>query len=99
MNLVRRQVLQEDKCEFCQRCSETVIHALWDCGATQDVWAGSVAWIQKSGGKFDDFMQLFQVMMAKLSMEELETFWSRVGSFGIGGTRFYLAAKCNILGS
>ena len=74
VNLVRRQVLQEDKCEFCQRCSETIIHALWDCGATQDVWAGSVARIQKSGGKFDDFMQLFQVMMAKLSMEELETF-------------------------
>ena len=74
MNLVQRQVLQEDKCEFCQRCLETVIHTLWDCGAAQDVWAGSVAWIQKSGGKFDDFMQLFQVMMAKLSMEELETF-------------------------
>ena len=74
MNLVRRQVLQEDKCEFCQRCSKTIIHVLWDCGATQDVWVGSVARIQKSGGKFDDFMQLFQVMMAKLSMEELEIF-------------------------
>ena len=37
VNLVRRQVLQEDKCEFCQRCSETVIHALWDCSAAQDV--------------------------------------------------------------
>ena len=34
----------------------------------------SVARIQKSGGEFDDFLQLFQVMMAKLSIEELETF-------------------------
>ena len=74
MNLVRRHVLQEDKCEICQRCSESIIHALRDCGAAQDVWAGSVARIQKSGGKFDDFMQLFQVMMAKLSTEELEIF-------------------------
>ena len=74
MNLVRRHVLQEDKCEICQRCSKSIIHALWDCGAAQGVWAGSVARIQKSGGKFDDFMQLFQVMMAKLSTEELEIF-------------------------
>ena len=74
VNLVRWQVLQEDKCDFSQRCPETVIHAIWDCSAAQDVWAGSVAQIQKSGGEFDDFMQLFQVMMAKFSVEELETF-------------------------
>ena len=67
-------MLQEDKCEFCQRCSETIIHVLWDCGGAQDVWVGSVARIQKSGGQVDDFLQLFQVMMAKLSMEELEIF-------------------------
>ena len=40
VNLVRRHVLQEDKCEICQRCSKSIIHALWDCGAAQDVWAG-----------------------------------------------------------
>ena len=74
VNLVRRHVLQEDKWEICQRCSKSIIHALWDCGAAQDVWAGSVARIQKSGGKVDDFLQLFQVMMAKLSMKELEIF-------------------------
>ena len=28
VNLVRRQVLTEDRCEICQRCSETVIHAI-----------------------------------------------------------------------
>ena len=31
VNLARRQMLQEDKCDFCQRCPETVIHAIWDC--------------------------------------------------------------------
>ena len=58
----------------CQRCPETVIHAIWDCSATQDVWAGSSARIQKCGGEMDDFLQLFQFMMSKLSLEEFETF-------------------------
>ena len=93
VNLVRRHVLQEDKCDICQRCSESIIHALWDCGGAQDVWAGSIARIQKSGGKVDDFLQLFQVMMAKLSMEELEIFlvrcwliWHRRNTVVHGGT-------------
>ena len=30
VNLVRRQVLTEDRCEICQRNPETVIHAIWD---------------------------------------------------------------------
>ena len=51
-----------------------VIHAIWDCSTAQDVWAGSIARIQKYGGELDGFMQDFQVMMAKLLVEELETF-------------------------
>ena len=74
MNQVRRQVLQVDRCEICQRCPETVIHAIWECSAAQDVWAGSTTRIGKCDGENDDFTQLFQFMMAKLSVEELKTF-------------------------
>ena len=59
---------------MCQRYSETVIHALWECSTTQDVWAGSSARIQKCGGEMDEFLHLFQFMMSKLSLEEFETF-------------------------
>ena len=74
MNLVRRQVLTKDRCGICQRCSKIVIHVIWECSAAQDVWAGSTAQIQKCGGEKDDFLHLFQFMMAKLSDEELEAF-------------------------
>uniref|UniRef100_A0A7N2L4E8 Reverse transcriptase zinc-binding domain-containing protein n=1 Tax=Quercus lobata TaxID=97700 RepID=A0A7N2L4E8_QUELO len=43
VNLVRRQILKEDRCGLCQRCLESVIHALWECSAAQDVCAGSTA--------------------------------------------------------
>ncbi|XP_075640555.1 uncharacterized protein LOC142612337 [Castanea sativa] len=74
VNLVRRQILTKDRCGLCQRCPESVIHAIWECSAAKDVWAGSTARIQKCGGEKDDFLQLFQFMMIKLSMEELKAF-------------------------
>lgn len=93
VNLARRQVLQEDKFELCKLSPETTVHAIWDCSAAQDVWAGSTARIQKCGLVFDDFMQLFQGMMAKLSVEELEIFlvqswliWHRRNTLLYGGS-------------
>ena len=41
VNLTRRKVLDDDKCSVCTRESESTIHALWDCAAVQDIWAGS----------------------------------------------------------
>ena len=51
-----------------------VIHAIWECSAAQDVRARSTTQIEKCDGENDDFMQLFQFMIAKLSVEELKTF-------------------------
>ncbi|XP_050241207.1 uncharacterized protein LOC126690119 [Quercus robur] len=85
--------LHEDRCDLCRRYPETIVHAIWDCSAAQDVWAGSTVRIQKCGGEFDDFMQLFHAMMAKLSVEELETFlvqcwliWHHRNSLLYGGS-------------
>lgn len=38
--LQQGRVIEDDTCTICQRFPETVIHALWECGATQAVWAG-----------------------------------------------------------
>ncbi|XP_075674939.1 uncharacterized protein LOC142644147 [Castanea sativa] len=40
-NLTRRKVITEDKCSVCTWETESTIHALWDCVAVQDIWAGS----------------------------------------------------------
>lgn len=74
MNLVRRQIIKEDSCYICQCYPKNVIHAIWECNAAQDVWAGSSVRTLKCGGEMEDFLQLFQFMVAKLSEEELEVF-------------------------
>ena len=47
VNLTRRRVVQEEKCSVCTLEPESTIHALWDCAAAQDIWAGSARKLQK----------------------------------------------------
>lgn len=36
-NLARRRIIEDDNCPIRLRHSESVIHALWECGMAQDV--------------------------------------------------------------
>ena len=74
-NLVRRRVVEEARCCFCQNEAKLVLHVLWGCGATQDVWAGSSSRFQKSSTTQVDFLQLVTSLMPKLSGEEWDLFW------------------------
>ncbi|KAF3964505.1 hypothetical protein CMV_011216 [Castanea mollissima] len=38
-NLMKRKVLQADRCDHCNEESESVIHALWKCLALSPVWS------------------------------------------------------------
>ena len=40
VNLTRRRLVQEEKCSVCTLEPKSTIHALWDCAAAQDIWAG-----------------------------------------------------------
>ena len=73
-NLVRRRVIEDGRCEACKQETETVLHALWGCGVARDVWAGCQGRIQKRVGGQADFINLFEEMMDKLEVEELELF-------------------------
>ena len=55
-NLVRRKIINDDKCHICSREVESITHALWGCAAVQDVWAGSILKLQKGVSAFSDFM-------------------------------------------
>ena len=70
---------------------------IWSCNAAQDVWASASVQIQKCGGEMDGFLNLFQVMMSKLSLEELENFlvhcwliWHRRNTLLYGGVMQHL---------
>ena len=67
--------MEDARCCFCQRATETVLHVLWECRAAQDVWVGGAIKFQKFGTEQDDFMQLVSGLMLKLSLEELDLFW------------------------
>ncbi|KAL0002856.1 hypothetical protein SO802_016637 [Lithocarpus litseifolius] len=60
---------------FSVKEAESVFHALWGCAAMQDVWAGSISKLQKGVSEFNDFMQLMEYLVDRLSTEEVELFW------------------------
>lgn len=87
--MAKRNVIKDNTCHCCQRTSksvihaiwECVIHAIWECAAAQDVWAGSSIALQKCTTNFNDFMQLFEVLMDRLVAAEMKLFlvqaWTR----------------------
>ncbi|KAL0009907.1 hypothetical protein SO802_005015 [Lithocarpus litseifolius] len=71
----QRQIIEDDLCPICKRFSKTPIHALWECGATQDVWAGySHRTLQKGLIDQGNVLQLFEILMHKLTEDVLEFF-------------------------
>ncbi|XP_075654965.1 uncharacterized protein LOC142625150 [Castanea sativa] len=74
MNLAKRKIVPENLCHCCQREPKDAVHAIWGCGAAQDVWAGSLNVLQKFQTNQFDFMQLFETLEDRLSTTEMELF-------------------------
>ncbi|XP_023892052.1 uncharacterized protein LOC112004058 [Quercus suber] len=73
-NLARSRIVKDGMCELCKQETEMVLHVLWGCGVARDVWAGCKGRIQKRVGSRANFIHLFEEMMDKLEVEELELF-------------------------
>ena len=76
VNLTRRKVITDDKCSVCTRETESTFHALWDCAAVQDIWAGSSQKLQKARHGQTDMMHLMEEFLERLYQDELELFWT-----------------------
>ena len=74
VSLAKRKILDDDKCHCCKRITEIAIHAVWECGAVQDVQAGSITSLQKWTTNCHDFRFLFECLIKRLPREELEHF-------------------------
>ena len=57
-NLMKRGVLEVATCELCTLFSEDCVHALWECGVAQDIWAGSLVGVQKIATQQVSFLHL-----------------------------------------
>lgn len=72
-NLAKRRVVEVDMCGICKREVESVLHVLWSCPATSDVWAIAQFPVQKLPISFLDFSVLwFALSTTKLSVEDFQ---------------------------
>jgi ribonuclease HI len=92
-NLGRRGVVDDVVCPLCNREEETVIHALWSCPATQDVWSASITAFQKCSIGAGSFFEVFEAMILRSNREDLALFaatakgiWHRRNTVVHGGT-------------
>ena len=74
VNLSRKRIIVDNRCEACKTEPETKIHTLWNCGVAQDIWARCLARLQKCHVGQDDMLQLWEELIARLTIEELELF-------------------------
>ncbi|KAJ0075170.1 hypothetical protein Patl1_34400 [Pistacia atlantica] len=65
-NLVKKRVIEESFCTFCCLEEEDVLHALWGCVATKDIWSSCSRTFQKMNNNFTDFRELVMVLLSKL---------------------------------
>ncbi|XP_030970640.1 uncharacterized protein LOC115991023 [Quercus lobata] len=73
--LRQRRIIENALCPICMQAPETIVHALWECGAAQDVWAGyPQRALQKGLNAQASILQLVEELMQRLSEDALEAF-------------------------
>jgi hypothetical protein len=95
VNLAKKGVLQDTLCPICAMEEETVMHIIWSCPASVDVWGVGPRCLQKIGGVGICFPDLFEDIRRRCDISELELFavtawriWLRRNSV-IHGEQFY----------
>ncbi|XP_050245997.1 uncharacterized protein LOC126694011 [Quercus robur] len=73
--LRQQRIIENALCPICMQAPETIIHALWECGVAQDVWAGcSHRVLQKGLTAQVSVFRLVEELMQKLPEDALEFF-------------------------
>lgn len=73
-NLLKRGIVLDDSCIFCNREKETALHILWECPPSMDVWGVCARSIQKCGCFHVSFLEVVDDIIPKCSKEELYFF-------------------------
>ena len=74
VNLVRRKIIAERGCQCGKKVPESALHAIWECGVAQDVWASCAISLEKCTTVFHDIVVLFESLLDRLSIAEFEVF-------------------------
>ncbi|XP_059445373.1 uncharacterized protein LOC132177154 [Corylus avellana] len=91
-NLLRKGVVKDATCMFCEREVETGKHVIWQCPTAQDVWGVGPRKIQKCHSLDIEALDFMELLWSKCNKEEIELcvqiawgIWSRRNSVLHGG--------------
>ncbi|XP_035550016.1 uncharacterized protein LOC118349461 [Juglans regia] len=70
--LLKRQIVEDGLCPICQSNEENVIHVLWNCSATMDVWGERESPLNKWCSGYKDFRLLWLDMVNRLDVVQLD---------------------------
>ena len=73
-NLFKRKVVNSALCPICTLGEETVEHIVWSSPSASDVWSCRPIKIQKSACYSRNFAQLFEELIGRYDLQELEIF-------------------------
>lgn len=69
---MEKKIIEYNLCLICKLEKETVIHILWTCPATNDVWAERASPVQKWNRSEVEFLHLWEKLIARLKRKEVE---------------------------
>jgi hypothetical protein len=73
-NLAKKGVLKDTSCPIYRLEEETVLHIIWRCPSSRDVWGGGQIKLQKCGGMWICFPSVFGAILGKCIAEDIELF-------------------------
>jgi hypothetical protein len=72
VNLIKRGMVSDSLCPLCEREEEMLLHVLWSCPATRDVWGHGPLTMQKTGAMGDDFLKFLPLVVERCDKDELD---------------------------
>jgi hypothetical protein len=70
-NIFHKRVVDNMKCSCCEFEDETILHMLWECQATRDVWGGQASCFHECSCSTLDFKALSEYIMNRFTKEQL----------------------------
>ena len=72
LNLSKQKIIEDAMCPICMRFPKLAIHALWECEAAKDVWAGSLKILQKGVSGLADFLHVMKCLLDWIELHDME---------------------------